>query len=150
MRRLLGVLRGDEQASTRPLPTLADIDWLLDETRTAGLEVTSSTTGTPRRELPPGAELTAYRVIQESLTNTIKHAGPAATSAGSLEWTSTGLNVEVTDDGRGAAATEENIGARQGLVGMAERVALYDGRIETGPRSTGGFSARISIPYTED
>ncbi|MGP5220480.1 sensor histidine kinase [Arthrobacter rhombi] len=150
MRRLLGVLRGDEQASTRPLPTLADIDWLLDETRTAGLEVTSTLSGSPRRELPPGAELTAYRAIQEALTNTIKHAGPAASSEVHLEWTSTGLEVEVTDDGRGAAATEENIGARQGLIGMAERVALYDGRIETGPRSTGGFSARIFIPYTED
>lgn len=150
MRRLLGVLRGDEQASTRPLPTLDDIPELLEATRTAGLEVGYEVTATPRRELPPGAELTAYRAVQEALTNTIKHAGPAARADVLLEWTSAGLQLEVTDNGRGAAATKDNVGAQQGLVGMAERVALYDGRISTGPRPSGGFSASIFIPYTED
>lgn len=150
MRRLLGVLRGDEQASTRPLPTLEDIPELLEATRTAGLRVGYAAHGTARRELPPGAELTGYRAVQEALTNTIKHAGPAARADVRLEWTSSGLELEVVDDGRGAAATDDNVGARQGLVGMAERVALYDGRISTGPRPAGGFSASIFIPYTED
>lgn len=150
MRRLLGVLRGDEQASTRPLPTLEDIPELLEATRTAGLDVSYEVQGTPRRDLPPGAELTGYRAVQEALTNTIKHAGPAARADVRLLWTSSGLELEVTDDGRGAGATEDNVGAQQGLVGMAERVALYDGRISTGPRPHGGFSASIFIPYTED
>lgn len=150
MRRLLGVLRGDEQASTRPLPTLEDVPELLEATRTAGLEVGYAVKGSRRRDLPPGAELTGYRAVQEALTNTIKHAGPAARADVRLEWTSAGLELEVVDDGRGAAATEDNVGAQQGLVGMAERVALYDGRIKTGPRPNGGFSANIFIPYTED
>jgi signal transduction histidine kinase len=150
MRRLLGVLRSDEQASVRPLPTLGDIPGLVDVARRAGLEVESTVTSEPRRELPAGAELTAYRAVQEGLTNVLKHAGPAARSEVALEWTSQGLTVSVTDDGRGAAAAEDTAGSLQGLVGMAERAALYDGRVETGPLPGGGFAARIFIPYTED
>ncbi|NKX49116.1 sensor histidine kinase, partial [Arthrobacter deserti] len=81
MRRLLGVLRGDETASTRPLPSLADLETLVDTVRRSGLDVGYLVQGAPGRPLPAGAELTAYRVVQEALTNVLKHAGPAASAA---------------------------------------------------------------------
>ncbi len=154
MRRLLGVLRGDEQASTRPLPSLADVDSLVDAVKRAGLEVSVTQTGTMRRQLPAGAELTAYRVIQESLTNVLKHAGPSVRADVELEWTSRGLEVRVHDDGRGAGADRPPpappvAGSGQGINGMAERVALYDGKLVAAPATGGGFRVTAFIPYTE-
>jgi signal transduction histidine kinase len=149
MRRLLGVLRGDEAASTRPLPALADLDGLLDSVRTAGLHVRFASSGTPRRILPPGAELTAYRVVQEALTNVIKHAGPAASAEVELGWTARGLELGVHDDGCGAAADPPTRGAGQGIVGMTERLGLYDGTVTALPRAGGGFSIRAFLPYKE-
>lgn len=102
MRRLLGVLRGGDEASTRPLPGLADLDELLLGTRATGLPVEFSVTGTARRQLPPGAELTAYRTVQEGLTNVMKHAGPNVQSTVQLVWNARGLDITVRDDGRGA------------------------------------------------
>lgn len=104
MRRLLGVLRGGDEASTRPLPGLGDLDELLLGIRAAGLPVDFSTLGDPRRQLPPGAELTAYRVVQEGLTNVMKHAGPNVTASVALTWNARGLEITVRDDGRGATA----------------------------------------------
>lgn len=104
MRRLLGVLRGGDEASTRPLPGLADIDELLLGTRATGLPVEFTVTGTARRQLPPGAELTAYRMVQEGLTNVMKHAGPNVQSAVHLAWNARGLDITVRDDGRGATS----------------------------------------------
>lgn len=104
MRRLLGVLRGGGEASTRPLPGLSDLDELLLGIRAAGLPVDYSVTGDARRQLPPGAELTAYRVVQEGLTNVMKHAGPKVTASVNLGWNARGLEVTVRDDGRGATA----------------------------------------------
>ncbi len=104
MRRLLGVLRGGDEASTRPLPGLGDLDELLLGTRAAGLPVDFSALGDPRRQLPPGAELTAYRVVQEGLTNVMKHAGPNVTASVALAWNARGLEITVRDDGRGATA----------------------------------------------
>ncbi len=149
MRRLLGVLRSDEAMATRPLPTLADIPSLVESVRTSGVDVSLSSVGEPRRELPPGAELTAYRVIQESLTNTMKHAGENARATVSLTWDGKGLHIEVSDDGRGAAADPATMGAQQGLVGMRERVGLYDGHVQAGPRTGGGFTVSVFIPYSE-
>ncbi|KAA0975323.1 sensor histidine kinase [Paeniglutamicibacter gangotriensis] len=149
MRRLLGVLRNDGEASTRPLPTLADVPDLLDATRKSGLDIEFSSAGAPRRELPAGAELTAYRAIQEALTNVVKHAGPSARATVNLLWDGRGLNLHVTDNGRGAGAlSTEDTG--QGLRGMAERVALYDGHILAEPAAGGGFHVDVFIPYTED
>jgi signal transduction histidine kinase len=106
LRRLLGVLRSDgEQAALAPLPGLGALRELLDQSRAAGLEVSYTLTGVPR-ELPEGAELAAYRVVQESLTNTRKHAGLAATSAVSLQYRPDGLVVAVTDDGVAAPTGE--------------------------------------------
>ena len=160
MRRLLGVLRGDELASTRPLPSLADVSELVDAVKRAGLSVTVSETGTMRRPLPAGAELTAYRVIQESLTNVLKHAGPSVQAGVDLQWTPRGLEITVHDDGRGAGADapppappapESKIpgGTGQGINGMTERVALYDGTLVAAPAAGGGFRVSAFIPYTE-
>jgi signal transduction histidine kinase len=167
MRRLLGVLRGDAEASTRPLPGLADLDELLLGIRAAGLSVSNEVTGEARRMLPPGAELTAYRVVQEGLTNVMKHAGPNVHASVLLHWTARGLNVSVTDDGRGASASFADTGpipaydagaspspdlaagGGNGLRGMAERTRLYDGTLDAGPLAGGGFGVTAFIPYTE-
>ena len=149
MRRLLGVLRGDEAASTRPLPSLADVDDLVDSVRRGGVDVTVQTDGTPRRQLPPGAELSAYRVIQESLTNVMKHAGPGARAQVGLQWSPRGLSVTVSDNGLGAAAGLDGDGAGQGIKGMGERLALYDGTLKAAPAAGGGFRVEAFIPYTE-
>jgi signal transduction histidine kinase len=147
MRRLLGVLRGDEAGSTRPLPGLADLDELLLGIRAAGLPVDFSILGEARREMPPGAELTAYRAVQEGLTNVIKHAGPNVHAAVNLSWNAHGLEVSVRDDGRGAAAA---VTGGNGLRGMAERVKLYEGTLTSGPLPGGGFGITAFIPYTEN
>src|SRR6185312_3917202 len=149
MRRLLGVLRGDEIGSTRPLPTLADVETLVDTVRRSGLDVQLERFGQPRRLMPAGAELTAYRVVQEGLTNVLKHAGPGASAQVRLDWTVRGLELQINDDGRGAAADPSTAGSRQGLTGMAERLALYDGTVEAAPRTGGGFAVRAFLPYTE-
>ena len=155
MRRLLGVLRSDEQSGTRPLPGLPDLDDLFLGFRAAGLTLSFEQGGVPsgppggsRRRLPPGAELTAYRVIQEALTNVIKHAGPRARASVKLQWEGRGLRIDVHDDGRGAAA-DPGPGDGNGLRGMVERIALYDGSLDAGPASGGGFRVSAFIPYTE-
>lgn len=149
MRRLLGVLRSDEVASTRPLPALADVETMVGTVRKAGLAVRYTAQGEPRRALPAGAELTAYRVVQEALTNVLKHAGPNTAAEVRLEWTGKGLELQVDDDGRGADADPATAGAGQGIVGMTERLALYDGTVRAAPRAGGGFRVQAFIPYTE-
>ena len=149
MRRLLGVLRGDDAASTRPLPSLADIDELLESVKRGGLEASFSVSGTPRRALPTGAELTAYRVVQESLTNVLKHAGREAHARVELQWTPAGLKLTVQDDGIGAASALHDDGAGQGIKGMGERLSLYDGTLDAAPAAGGGFRVEAFIPYTE-
>jgi signal transduction histidine kinase len=140
-------LRGDETASTRPLPSLADVGTLVDTVRRSGLAVDYHAGGSSRRSMPAGAELTAYRVVQEALTNVLKHAGPAAAATVRLHWTAGGLQLQIDDDGRGAGADPS--GGGQGITGMAERLALYDGTVEAGPRTGGGFRVAAFIPYTE-
>jgi signal transduction histidine kinase len=143
MRRLLGVLRSaDEQATLAPVPGLGELRELLDQARTAGLQVSYTLTGTPR-ELPEGAELAAYRVVQESLTNTRKHAGLAATAAVTLCYEPDGLTVEVTDDGLGVGG--EDTGGH-GLAGMRERIAVYGGTVAAGPLPHGGFGVTARLP----
>lgn len=149
MRRLLGVLRGDDVASVRPLPTLADVETLVDTVRRSGLDVALERASEPRRAMPSGAELTGYRVVQESLTNVLKHAGPNASAQVLLEWTGRGLQIRIDDDGRGAGADPATAGSGQGITGMAERLSLYDGTVEAAPKPGGGFRVHASIPYTE-
>ena len=146
MRRLLGVLRSaDEQAALAPVPGLGELRELLDQARAAGLEVSYTLVGKPR-ELPDGAELAAYRVVQESLTNTRKHAGLAASASVTLRYEPDGLTVEVTDNGM-ASSAQDNAG--HGLAGMRERIAMYGGTVQAGPLPGGGFGvvARLPCPH---
>jgi signal transduction histidine kinase len=145
MRRLLGVLRaGDEQANLAPVPRLSQLRELLDQARDAGMSVSLSLDGAPR-PLSEGAELAAYRVVQESLTNTRKHGGLAAAAAVGLSYQRDGLLVRVTDDGLGAAAADDGTG--HGLTGMRERVELYGGTVEAGPLRSGGYQVTARLPY---
>ncbi|NNF65391.1 MAG: sensor histidine kinase [Acidimicrobiia bacterium] len=147
MRRLLGVLRPEEaDRETTPQPGLANLDRLVEQIREAGLDVELEVSGTVR-EVSSGLDLSAYRIVQEALTNSLKHAGPQATAKVSIGYEESALLVEVTDDGRGAwpAAVDAN-GSGHGLVGMRERVALFGGEIVAGGRSGGGYRVSVKLP----
>ena len=152
LRRLLGVLRQDSesQASLAPVPGLADLDSLLGEVAKAGLAVRLRVEGTPS-PLPAGVDLSAYRIVQEALTNVVKHAGPAQAKV-TIGYRDRDVTVEVTDDGRGAAAPagDGRGGTGHGLVGMRERVAAFGGDLETGPRPGGGFRVAARLPLVAD
>jgi signal transduction histidine kinase len=144
MRRLLGVLRSDDQqADLAPQPGLEQLRELLDQAREAGMSVSFTLEG-PVRPLPEGAELAAYRVVQESLTNTRKHGGLAATAAVTLRYEASELLLQVTDDGLGAAAAAEGPG--HGLTGMRERVEMYGGTVRAGPLPNGGYQVTARLP----
>jgi signal transduction histidine kinase len=144
MPAILQALRSDDRDAARPpQPTLADVDQLLDELRAAGVTIEREVHGEPR-PLHPTVELTAYRVIQESLTNVAKHAGRADVTV-RLRYGPGRFEVEIEDDGHGPAAAPGD-GAGLGLVGMRERVQLLDGELVTGPRDGGGFRVRASLP----
>ena len=146
MRVLLGVLRrNDESAETTlaPLPGLGQLDELLEQTRAAGVPVTCAVEGMPQ-PLPGGAALAAYRIVQESLTNTRKHAGPGASARVRLHYVGDVLELAVTDDGIGAAAACD--GAGHGLTGMTERAQMYGGSVLAGPRPGGGFQVTVRLP----
>lgn len=143
MRRLLGMLRTSDPKTTAPLPGLESLEELVEQMETAGLPTTLEITG-ESKDLPLGIDLNAYRIIQESLTNTLKHGGPNATATVSLRFSDDVLHVEVRDDGRGASARPTPDG--QGLVGMQERVALLKGSMQAGPRPGGGFRVAAKIP----
>ncbi|WP_309081943.1 histidine kinase [Zhihengliuella sp.] len=149
MRRLLGVLRGEDEAQYRPLPGIADLEQLAKQVRLAGQQVDLYMVGSPSRALPNGAELAVYRCVQESLTNVVKHAGTAARATVTIDWTRNGVTVSVTDNGRGALADASTAGSGRGLDGMRERVELYGGQVSAGPLARGGFVVRAFIPYLE-
>ncbi len=142
MRRLLDVLVGvEETAPLSPQPSLQHLDVLVAEIRSAGLPVDVSVRG-DQRPLPPGVDLAAYRIVQESLTNTLRHTRDARATV-SVIYHRDGVDVEVSDDGR---PVEVEAGSGRGLVGMRERVALYGGSLDVGPRPGGGFLVRASLP----
>ncbi|HWW53593.1 MAG TPA: sensor histidine kinase [Acidimicrobiales bacterium] len=145
MRRLLGVLRQDDEpaAARFPQPTVQELDLLLEHVREAGLEVSLTIEG-DARPLPSGVDLSVFRIVQEALTNTLKHAG-AAEAEVVLRWGEFEVQAEVSDNGRGPAA-EEDVPAGHGLVGMRERVALYGGDLQVGHRPGGGFRVRATFP----
>jgi signal transduction histidine kinase len=143
MRRLLGVLHSaDEEAVRAPQPTLRELDGLIARSRAAGLPVTLEVTGDPQ-PLPPGKDLAAYRVIQEALTNALKHAGSAPTSV-TVRWEPSHLQLQIVD--RGSRAMNGSNGSGHGLVGMEERMRLYDGSLQAGPRAGGGFEVTARLP----
>ena len=144
MRRLVVILEADEEAAALgPQPGLDHLDELLGTMRETGLAVEAKVEGTPRH-VPPGVDLTAYRVVQESLTNALKHAGPARARV-VLRFDHHALEVEVVDDGMGPPPAGDHQPGR-GLIGMRERVALFGGSLHTGPRPGGGFAVRARIP----
>lgn len=128
---------------TAPQPAADDVEGLVTQLRASGLRVSLVRLGTSR-QLPPGAGLTIYRIAQESLTNVLKHAGPDPTVTVLLQWRPATVAVEVSDDGRGAAAGGDGLG--QGLRGMRERAAMFGGTVTAGPRPGGGFRVRAELP----
>lgn len=152
MRRLLGVLRtGDTRESGEyvPQPDVEQIEDLIEQVRQTGLAVDFKIEGTPR-QLPSGVELTAYRIVQEALTNTRKHGGPDAGASVRLVYFDDGLGLLIEDDGRGAAHElyEDGgaDGAGHGMIGMRERVGMVGGTLDAGPRPGGGFRISALLP----
>jgi signal transduction histidine kinase len=146
MRRLLGVLRsGDERADLAPVPGLDQLRELLDQARDAGMSVSLRLYGPPQA-LSEGAELAAYRVVQESLTNTRKHGGLAAAAAVTMSYEPDGLLLQVTDDGLGGAAPAAE-GTGHGLTGMRERIEMYGGTVRAGPLPGEGYQVTARLPY---
>ncbi len=147
MRLLLGVLRDDGSAgSYAPQPGIEQLPDLIEQTQAAGLPVSFTTEG---RVLPlsTGQQLTVYRIVQEALTNAMKHAGPAASADVRLSYFDTKIQVRVSDDGRGSAAPTDGLG--HGLAGMRERVAMYGGKVQALPVPT-GFEVVAELPFRGD
>jgi signal transduction histidine kinase len=142
MRRLVGVLRRPEEApALAPQPSLEHLDRLVAQARESGLPVEVQIEGEPT-QLPPGVDLTAYRLVQEGLTNAIKHARASKADV-VVRYADGSVEISVTDDGSGDG---DGGGGGHGLVGMRERVTVYGGELEAGPRPEGGYSLRARLP----
>ena len=148
LRRLLGVLRqeGEPQGDLAPVPGLADLDSLLAEVAKAGLGVRLRVDGTPW-QLPAGVDLSAYRIVQEALTNVVKHAGEARAQV-TICYGDQEITVEVTDDGLGVTvpAGDGRVRVGHGLIDMRERVQVFGGDLEAGPQPGGGFRVAAQLP----
>jgi signal transduction histidine kinase len=145
MRRALGILRATDGsgAALAPLPGLGQLPALLDQLRSAGLPVDLTVTGTPR-PLATSIDLSLYRIVQEALTNALKHAR-ATRAEVVVGYGAQAVTVEVTDDGRGPSpSVARSHGA--GTIGMRERVALFGGELQVGPRAQGGYAVRVCLP----
>lgn len=149
MRRLLAVLRDtdtfgrDEAAEHAPAPSLEQLPGLLDQVRASGVPVALEVVGEPV-DVPPGVDLSAYRIVQEALTNVIKHAGGARAIV-RLDYAADALGVVISDDGTQAV---NGAGTGHGLIGIRERVSVVGGEVETGPGEHGGFAVRARLPYS--
>lgn len=146
IRRLLGVLRGDQSAAYQPAPGLTDLDRLVADLGAVGLPVDLTVAGAPDG-VPPGVDLTAYRIVQEALTNVLKHAGPDVHARVVVGYEAGAVHLEVVDDGRGVNGTSSADG--HGILGMRERVGVYGGTLSVGPRTGGGFGVEARLPYGE-
>ena len=158
MRSLLGLLRTDEATAYAPVPTLSDVPSLVEQSRRAGLPVTfTGITGTMARTLPQGAELAAYRTVQEALTNALKHSPGAATTV-TIHWGKDGLQLQVQNDPVSAVSSVSTSASNQhtsspvpgsgnGLRGMSERIALYHGTLTYGLQPDGGWLVEATLPY---
>jgi signal transduction histidine kinase len=143
MRRLLDLMRrDDEQVALAPQPSLTHLDELVEKLRAAGLPVELRFEGKPV-SLPPGIDLSAYRIVQEALTNALKHAGPARARV-TVRYIQDALELEIADDGPGPG--DDSDGGGHGLAGMGERVALYGGTLRTGTRPGGGYAVSARLP----
>jgi signal transduction histidine kinase len=142
MRRLLGIMRTEEEVpALAPQPGLGTLPALVEQVRQSGLPVELTVEGEPV-ELPAGVDLSAYRIVQEALTNALRHAGPAHAWV-AVRYVGDDVEIEVANDGR---SQDENDGAGHGLVGMRERVALCGGELHSGPRAGGGFKISARLP----
>ena len=143
MRRLVGLLRRQGTVPDfSPQPSMRAVDVLVGTIREAGLPTELAVEGEPR-ELAPGVDLAAYRVIQEALTNALKYAGPARAWV-TVRWREDEIEVEIANDGSSEAVGD---GTGHGLIGLRERVALVGGTIESGPRAGGGFVVTARLPH---
>ena len=144
LRRLLGILRSeDEELAIGPQPGLGSLQSLVEQMHTAGLPVQLRIEGEPVH-LPAGIDLSAYRIVQEALTNVVKHAGDAAAEV-IIRYAPRALELAIVDDGHGRATARN--GAGHGLIGMRERVALYSGTLEAGTQNGGGYAVRARLPF---
>ena len=160
MRSLLGLLRTDEATAYAPVPTLSDVPALVEQSRRAGLPVTfTGITGTMARTLPQGAELAAYRTVQEALTNALKHSPGAATTV-TIHWDEDGLHLWVQNDPVSAVSSASTSASNQrtsspvpgsgnGLRGMSERINLYHGTLTYGLQPDGGWLVEATLPYRD-
>ena len=160
MRSLLGLLRTDEATAYAPVPTLNDVPALVEQSRRAGLPVTfTGITGTMARTLPQGAELAAYRTVQEALTNALKHS-PGAATAVTIHWGEDGLHMRVQNDPVSAVSSVSTSASNQhtsspvpgsgnGLRGMSERIALYHGTLTYGLQPDGSWLVEAALPYRD-
>ncbi|WP_141749091.1 histidine kinase [Rothia sp. HMSC062H08] len=153
MRSLLGLLRTDEATAYAPVPALSDVPALVEQSRRAGLPVTfTGITGTMARTLPQGAELAAYRTVQEALTNALKHSPGAATTV-AIHWGKDGLQLRVQNDPVSSTAAQHIArpvpGSGNGLRGMSERIALYHGTLAYGLQPDGSWLVEAALPYRD-
>lgn len=160
MRSLLGLLRTDEATAYAPVPTLSDVPALVEQSRRAGLPVTfTGITGTMARTLPQGAELAAYRTVQEALTNALKHSPGTATTV-TIHWDEDGLHLWVQNDPVSAVSPASTSASNQrtsspvpgsgnGLLGMSERIALYHGTLTYGLQPDGSWLVEATLPYRD-
>jgi signal transduction histidine kinase len=147
MRRMLGVLREDDgQATLAPQPGVDQLTELVDQIRTTGLPVELTVEG-GSVPLPAGLELTIYRIVQEALTNVMKHAGPSASAQVRLVYGDQAVEVRISDDGRGVTPSD---GRGHGLVSMRERAAVYGGTVSVGTRPGGGFQVVATLQVKEE
>jgi len=151
MHRLLGVLRSTDAAGDlAPQPGVEQLDWLIARTQSAGLPVTLSVEGTPV-PLSPGLSLTVYRIVQEALTNTLKHAGPAAAATVKVRYLADEVEVDITDNGHLARPRTDPLvpNGGHGLTGMRERTAVYGGSLQVGPLAGSGWRIHARLPLEE-
>lgn len=147
MRKLLGLLRdNDGQQPLSPMPSAADIHDLVGQLRASGLTIELNVLGVLER-LDPATGLTTYRIVQEALTNTLKHAGPDVTASVDLRVTTDSVRIQVDDDGRGGTAADDGQG--HGILGIRERIAVHNGVVDAGPRPGGGFRVKAVLPVVK-
>ena len=146
---MLGILRPPEAeaAPYSPQPDLGQVDRLAEQFSVAGLPVEVNVAGEPHK-LPTSLDLTAYRIVQEALTNALKHAGPARARV-AISYLADKLELDIVDDGRGPGDDGYVAGSGRGLIGMRERVSLFGGELDVGPAAEGGFRVHASLPLEE-
>ena len=144
LRRMLDILVDVAPHELEPRPSLEHLDLLVARVREAGLPVSVSVSGRPRR-LPAGLDLSAYRIVQEALTNTLKHGDPTSVEV-SVAYLAEGLELTIADGGGGPTGPTGHTGSGRGLIGMHERAHLYGGTVEAGPAPSGGFVVRAVLP----